>query len=77
MCFTSRTYVHIPPLFHLMYFLHRISSDLISLKSKHIHYKQVKQSDYFITVSTATVSENFEVHIIYFKTLAFYFSVIL
>lgn len=80
MCFSSIIYVHIGLLFHLMYFLHRTASDLASLKSKHIHYKQVKlSSDSFIPMSTVTISGNvhIEVDIIYFKILAFYFSVIL
>lgn len=59
-----------------MYFLHSAASDLASLKSKHIHYKQVQQSEYLITPSTVAISENLHSEVdIYFKILAFYFSV--
>ena len=62
-----------------MHFLHRTTSDLTFLEPKYIHYKQVQLSDYFIASSIVAISENlcFEVDIIYFKILAFYFSFIL
>lgn len=61
-----------------MYVLHRTTSDLTFLEPKYIHYKQVQLCDYFIASSIVDVSKNlhFEVHIIYLKILAFYFSFI-
>jgi hypothetical protein len=51
-----------------------VPSDLLtSLNCKYIHYKQVQQSDYFITSSILAITKNLhmEAHIIYLKYFLF------